>query len=397
MRQSAVSLCIVMSLIIPGLGTATAGAQGLCPGQFCDNPTSATCDAGGNRITLTGFTPAPSSDSGFASYTYQVCSPPAGTCSLDPSLPCLDHNDCVQNGGTCNRQCAVDSFLSLSHFDIGLPLLGNSDTTCLSGDTQVTGSCTSASSLSVFSVGLDASCDTFGAKCDNVDLGPGECLEMTINIAGELNAPGLGAAVAASKESTFCDQNCISGPSCEPCAGVADGERCLTRTRGFWGSHPHLIQSGDPRSLDLLPIMVCGDNLTVVDADFCSTSEALCTSAKDLPGNPTHLSLVAELTAAKLNLAATAAIGDGACSGWMYDGMGIDEWIAYCEENYCGARKQAIGASGCIEALDNFNNSQDIGFDQTPVPFDRPGPALVGECQLARGNRIWIGGGCPQP
>ncbi len=52
--------------------------------------------------------------------------------------------------------------------------------------------------------------------------------------------------------------------------------------------------------------------------------------------------------------------------------------------------------SGCIEALHAFNNSQDIGFEQTPFPFDGPDPALVGECQLACGNGIWVGGCCDQ-
>ena len=68
--------------------------------------------------------------------------------------------------------------------------------------------------------------------------------------------------------------------------------------------------------------------------------------------------------------------------------MGIQEWIDYCEANFCAANKQAISASGCIEALDAFNNSEDAGFEQTPDPFNRPGPALVGECQKARGNGI---------
>ena len=54
--------------------------------------------------------------------------------------------------------------------------------------------------------------------------------------------------------------------------------------------------------------------------------------------------------------------------------------------NFCDANKNAISGSGCIEALDAFNNSPDTGFDQTPEPFDRPGPAQVGECQAARGN-----------
>ena len=33
---------------------------------------------------------------------------------------------------------------------------------------------------------------------------------------------------------------------------------------------------------------------------------------------------------------------------------------------------EPISSSGCIEALDAFNNSQDILDSSTPAPFDRP-------------------------
>jgi hypothetical protein len=140
--------------------------------------------------------------------------------------------------------------------------------------------------------------------------------------------------------------------------------------------------------LDLLPIEVCGKQLTTTDAHVCGTSEAICTSAADLKQNPPSLTLVAQLTAAKLNLAATEATVHGTCEDWEYNDKSIQEWIAYCEENFCAANKQAISGSGCIEALDAFNNSEDTGFDETPPPFDHPGPAQVDECQKARGNGI---------
>jgi hypothetical protein len=211
---------------------------------------------------------------------------------------------------------------------------------------------------------------------------------MTINIAGELNAPGLGAAVVVSKPggqggpTEQCKESCIAGPSCEPCEDDENGEgACLTRTRGFWGTHPHIIQS-----LGLLPIEVCGKQLATTNAGSCGTSEALCSNALDRKSNPPSLTLVAQLTAAKLNLAATNATLDGTCEDWKYNDKSIQEWIADCEENFCDENKQAISGSGCIEALDAFNNSQDTGFDETPSPFDHPGPAVVGECVKARGN-----------
>ena len=44
--------------------------------------------------------------------------------------------------------------------------------------------------------------------------------------------------------------------------------------------------------------------------------------------------------------------------------------------------------SGCIEALDAFNNSLDAGFDETPYPFNRPGPALIAECRTGPQRKI---------
>ncbi len=390
MYHSAKALCMWLAIACLGLGAGVA-AQGLCPDNFCDQPIESACDAGGFLITLSDFSPAPPSPGGIASYTYQVCSPAAGVCTGDGTTACLDNSRCTLGGnppgGICTRDCAVDSFRDLSHFDIGLAGLD----VCLAPGAQIWGSCTGGR----FEIGPDGACGgVFVAKCDGTNLDPGQCLEMTINIPGEENAPGLGAAFSISKAGQPCHGSCFAGPSCEPCDGDMNGDECLTRTRGFWGTHPHLIQSDDPRSLDLLPITVCGDVVASTAADECSTSEALCTNAKDRKSNPTYLSLAAQLTAAKLNLAATAAVTDGGtCASWMFDGMDIVEWIDYCEANFCTANKKAISGSGCIEALDDFNNSQDTGLVQTPFPFDRPGPAMVSECQKARGNGFWVGNG----
>jgi hypothetical protein len=164
----------------------------------------------------------------------------------------------------------------------------------------------------------------------------------------------------------------------------------LTRTIGFWGTHPHIAGNYDP-------VYVCGSLVDGQAAGCASTSEALCFSAQDYKQNTPYLSLVAQLTAAKLNLNATAAIfSGGLCNTWGYGGKGIQQWIAECEASYCTADKNAISASMCIAALTAFNESQDTGFDMTPAPFDRPGPANPKQCQDARGNRKYIGGGLPE-
>jgi hypothetical protein len=211
---------------------------------------------------------------------------------------------------------------------------------------------------------------------------------MTITIAGELTGLGVGATVVVDKEATTCTGSCLAGPSCDSCGEPLDGEACLTRTRGFWGTHPHIADLYDP-------VTVCGTTITGTAANSCSTSEALCTSAKDYKQNPQYLELVAQLTAAKLNLNATAALAVGAtCSGFRFNEETILQIIARCDSDMaaiCNGSKATISNSGCIEALDAFNNSQDTGFDETPSPFDSPGPAQPEQCQLARGNGKAIG------
>ena len=357
-------------LFVLAFGSGVARAQASCPADFCENPIQQICDDGGFLITLLDFDPAETSDNGFASYTYQICSPSPGTCSLDAGRSCLSHEQCAQHGaGTCNRECAVDSFRGLSHFDVSLAGLS-----CLSGTTGITGSCTGGP----FSVGPDGSCGgIFVAKCDETELDPGECLEMTIQIPGEENGPGLGAAFVVSKESGDCNSSCIEGPSCDPCDRPPDEIECLTRTPGFWGTHPHITE-------EFLPVTICGEALTITDAGSCdSATEALCVSpGRESRGNQQYAQLVRQLTAAKLNLAASQANG-------VFCGEAIETRIGECEA-LCGASKKAISASGCIEDLAAFNESMD-GLIPTPPPFDSPGPADSRQCRQANGNGTVIG------
>jgi len=213
-------------------------------------------------------------------------------------------------------------------------------------------------------------------------MAPEYCIIMSMSIAGEINGLGLGAAVVVGAADTACTPSCLPGPSCA--VGEEGGPACLVRTLGFWGTHPNIASRYDP-------VTVCDVVLDGQQAGTCSTSEALCTNANDYKESPPYLSLVAQLTGAKLNLNATRQLFGGSCNTWEYQGKSIQEWIKYCETNYCSASKQDIGRSGCIEALTAFNESKDTGFDVTPPPFDRPGPADPSQCQDARGNGINIG------
>lgn len=102
--------------------------------------------------------------------------------------------------------------------------------------------------------------------------------------------------------------------------------------------------------------------------------------------NRAYAQLVRQLTAAKLNLAATAANG-GSCSA-----SGIEDRIAECEALYCSGNQPQISGSGCIEDLAGFNESLDT-IAVTPAPFDRPGPADPRDCRQANGNGLVTGQG----
>jgi hypothetical protein len=93
---------------------------------------------------------------------------------------------------------------------------------------------------------------------------------------------------------------------------------------------------------------------------------------------PQYAAFVAQLTAAKLNLAATANIFEASCADWTdpVSGKSILGVIADCEtSSKCGCASKSAGFSleACIASLDAFNQSPDVLVDGvTPAPFDRP-------------------------
>jgi hypothetical protein len=99
--------------------------------------------------------------------------------------------------------------------------------------------------------------------------------------------------------------------------------------------------------------------------------EALGSIGGESPKNAAYIAMVKQLAAAKLNLAATDATTDGSCAEFTHGDHTILEWIDTCE-GLCGGNQAPISSSGCIEALNAFNNSQDVLAGATPAPFDRP-------------------------
>ena len=357
----------------------------VCQGTaVCEAPNTA-CRAGFN-LSLTGYTPASTSNNGAATYTYEVCSPPPGICSGNAARSCLDDGDCARRSeGTCSRACSVDTFYGLSHFDIVFPQLGVS---CLGTGTEVSGSCTAvdntpdngiAASVGSFVLG-DGSCGSPTspfAKCDGTELAPGDCLRMSLTLSGELNGLGLGAGVVLTKESTACSSACIEGPSCERCDDPPGDDPCLTRTLGFWGTHPWVANNFAPVTVCGYPVGCNGpddgrSNPSCGHGACTDLMEALGSLPSSFPSNPPYQAMLRQLAAAKLNLAASAANTTGEyCQEFRYGEKTIFQVISECEA-LCDASKSVIASSGCIQALDAFNNSQDLGFDVTPPPFDRP-------------------------
>jgi len=450
----------------------------VCDGLAACDAEFAVCKAG-HSVALTGFTPANLADSGNATYTYEVCSPPLGTCSFvngDSSKDCSDHDQCELkcNGnpltcgntevgcdtdadcvGTCNRQCAVDEFHALNRFDVGFPLLA--DTSCLGGNNEVGGTCAcDAGPESGCDVDEDiaigdgncfpnqcvgagqgvATCGGTPKKCsggpfdgqscsndnscrpgmcaltndyclNNGQCGPtpvasctaidgveaGDCIVMTLEIAGETAGLGSGPMVVVDREQDVCTSACMQGPSCDVCDEVPEGEQCLTRSLGFFGTHPWITN-------DYGPVVVCGKTLVCDGADdgesnpSCENGhcddimEGLGSIPSELKGTEPYVAMIKQLTAAKLNLNATDALLDASCSSFCWDPaarLQVDSEDGECPENtetiqeviercegLCSANKPTISNSGCIEALDGFNTSQDVLDDSTPAPFDRP-------------------------
>lgn len=171
------------------------------------------------------------------------------------------------------------------------------------------------------------------------------------------------------------------------CPGEPDREGCLTRTAGFWGNHPFLIPdpevSGDERSLDLLPLEVCGTviNTTNYGSEF-STTEAICSVGKDgkIQGSQ-ETQLIRQCTAAWLNIAATNEL-EGSC---FNDYAGLAALMDECcsADSVCtdpAADNDTLGS--CIERVDMFNNDP---FDTLNFPFNT-GPADSSICRKSKNN-----------
>jgi hypothetical protein len=205
------------------------------------------------------------------------------------------------------------------------------------------------------------------------------------------------------------------------CGFVPPPGGCLTRTPGFWCTHPTVTALFLPLTscgIELNNVMVATPGSAIEDMNFGNDHKAAGTS-------PQQLQLIRQCTAAALNIAASEA-NEGSCEGVVLSsGETIAEvFDSCCDEDLCDsdASGNEISSSGCIELLDEFNNSQDsfgdcVGGlcegtltacasneDCSPDPFDALGtstcpvpdassPTLTdscggqpGRCSAANGN-----------
>lgn len=383
-----------VEIVLPGLGECITDAQTVnitkiggdgmctpagvtnqdsqCPDELCAPGTGGMfCTSGGNLGNAC-----------------QRSTCPGGSCTNGVCVGGGGNGDtCCGGTGQCNNvPCAAVSAICTGGFNkeelcnmiTDCPDMVSVDAEC----TALTGNCVGGTNDGMQCT-MAADCPAPGfcskldvLKCADATLDKGDCIELLVTVAGEIPTIGPGTIDTVTRSQNECAADQICGPACA-CEESAEG--CLTRSRGFWGHHPLI-------AANILPITVCGKTLSNSDAGSCmSVTEAVCSNSNDGgKGNQAYVQLVAQLAAAKLNLAATDANG-GDC------GSEIEELIADCEA-LCGADQATISSSGCIEDLDHFNESQDT-FDMTPAPFDQPGPADPSMCKPANGNKLVIGKG----
>lgn len=221
--------------------------------------------------------------------------------------------------------------------------------------------------------GTDVPLDNAGPH----DLAPGESVIATGPLPDlENDACNVGRVVCTSV-GTGLD---VDIDDDDPCYKPGDG--CLTRTPGFWGTHPHVTAL-------FLPLNHNGLDITNVDAytdgsaieDMCSVGTDA-KNAVDPATTNTNTNLARHCMAAVLNIAASESLG-GSCSSVH---AGLNEQIGECctDPGMTGESKSDIDAAACIGFLEAFNESPDTLATQGP--FVSPGPADSEACRDSKNN-----------
>jgi hypothetical protein len=167
----------------------------------------------------------------------------------------------------------------------------------------------------------------------------------------------------------------------------AEACKCLTRTPGFWGTHPDItaqfLSFGDH---DYLP--VCGKKLTTVDLGSCSAIQAMCVANGTVKDDEqTQMSsLIRQIAAARLNLRATWS-QHGGCTDELENMVGTcDVLCKKVDRGILSFDDSKSDITDCIDSLNDFNNMMDTLPDFGP--FINPGPANSATCTAATKDSI---------
>lgn len=179
-----------------------------------------------------------------------------------------------------------------------------------------------------------------------------------------------------------CGTKTITDTASEECAVEAEG--CLTRTPGFWGTHPNV-------TAEFLDVWSCGHTLVTTEAgDPGSVTEDLCSIGRDQKeyDSPQQAQLTRQCAAAALNIAASLELA-GSCE----EELSAERFSECCGVDLCAeGTKEEITASGCIEDLDEFNNLELGEFDDQDLchvlGLGPPCAADPSQCQEAGDNGI---------
>lgn len=236
-----------------------------------------------------------------------------------------------------------------------------------------------------------------------VDFGPQTVSETSCNVAavtceigsmdGETFVPEAddcinvveGAGTCAVNGGTCatdadCGTKTVTDTASEEC--TVAGEGCLTRTPGFWGTHPNV-------TAEFLDVWSCGHTLGETAAGVeGSATEDLCSIGRDKGeyDSPQQAQLTRQCAAAALNIAASAELG-GSCE----EELSFARFSECCGVELCAeGTKDEITASGCIEDLDAFNNAELGEFDDQELchvlELGPPCAADPSQCQIAGDN-----------
>jgi hypothetical protein len=168
---------------------------------------------------------------------------------------------------------------------------------------------------------------------------------------------------------------------------------CLTRTGGFYCTHPTVTDL-------FLPVTSCGLQLTnVLPETDGSATEDIGVSGQDAKAAGTsmqQLQLIRQCAVAEINFAVSEEAGGSCENEPVGQGMTIGTVMAACCDSLCTSQAAGptISESGCIELLDEFNNSQDTIAAQ-PEPFDALGSSTCPVPAGAEGDLSDTCGGQP--